>query len=113
MFPDIWKTARMTVIFKSGRLSDLNNYRTIAGLSVVSRTLKNVAQDQLFEFLKANNLLSKNQFAYRKLCSTITSLWNVTDPWYSDDDRKNVNISYFLDLRQAFDTTDHGIFLAK
>ena len=86
VFPDIWKTARVTPIFKSGRQSDLNNYRPISILSAVSRIFEKVAGDQLFEFLTANNLLSKNQFAYRKLHSTITSLLNVTDSWYSNVD---------------------------
>ena len=105
------KTCR--TIFKLGRQSELNNCRPIAVLSAVSRIFEKVARDQLFEFLTANNLLSKNQFAYRKLHSTITSLLNVTDSWHSNVDRKNVNISLFLDLKKALDTIDHDILLAK
>ena len=113
VFPDIWKAARVKPISKSGRHSDLNNYRPISVLSAVSRKFEKVARDQLFEFLTANNLLSKNQFAYRKLHSTITSLLNVTDFWYSNVDQKNINISPFLDFRKALDTIDHDVLLAK
>ena len=38
---------------------------------------------------------------------------NVTESLYSNVDRKNVNISRFLDLRKAFDTIAHDILLAK
>ena len=40
VFPDIWKTARVTPIFKSGRQSDLNNYRPISILSLFREYLK-------------------------------------------------------------------------
>ena len=58
-------------------------------------------------------MLSKNQFAYRKLRSTITSLLSATESWYSNVDRKNVNISLLVDLRKASDTINHDIPLAK
>ena len=103
----------MTPLFKSGWQSDLNNHRPVSDLSAVSRIFEKVARDQLFEFLTANNLLSKNQLAYRILHSTITSLLNVIDSWFCNVDRKNVNISLFLDLKKAFDTIDHDILSAK
>ena len=34
IFPDIWKLARVTPIFKSGSRSDANNYRPISVISV-------------------------------------------------------------------------------
>ena len=113
VFPEKWKLARVTPILKSGKQSEMNNYRPISVLSGVSRLLEKVVHDQLFEFLTANNLLSKNQFAYRKLHSTITSLMNVTDTWYKNIDEKKINISLFLDLSKAFDTINHEILLTK
>ena len=113
VFPDICKAARVIPICKLGRQSDLNNYRPISVLSAASRIFETVARDQLFGFLTASNLLSKHQFAYRKLHSTITSLLNVTDSWYSNADQNTFNISLFLDLRKAFDTIDHDTLLAK
>ena len=91
----------------------MNNYRPISVLSGVSGLFEKLVHDQLFEFLAANNLLSSNQFAYRKLHSTITSLMNVTDTWYKNIDEKRINVSLFLDLRKAFDSIDHNILLSK
>ena len=84
MFPEIWKVARVTPTFKSCKQSELNNYKPISVLSGVSRLFEKVVHDQWFEFLTANNLLSRNQFAYLKLHSTTTSLLNVTDTWYKN-----------------------------
>ena len=91
----------------------MNNYRPISVLSGASRLFEKLVHDQLLEFLTANNLLSNNQFACRKLHSTITSLLNVTDTRYKNIDEKRINVSLFLDLGKAFDTTNHDILLTK
>ena len=47
VFPDIWKIARITPIFKSGAKNDVNNYRPISVISVFSRILERIVHDQL------------------------------------------------------------------
>ena len=80
-------------------------------IAIVSRILEKIVHDQMFEFLQP--IFTKNQAAFRKLYSTITSLINSTDNWYSTMDRREVNLAIFLDLKKAFDTVDHTILLAK
>ena len=109
IFPDIWKLARVTPMYKSGQTSNLSNYRPISVLSVLSRLLEKLVHDQLYDFCKTNDSLSKNQFAFRKLHSTITSMLNITETWYKNIDERKLNVSVFLDLKKAFDTVDHDI----
>ena len=45
IFPDIWKIARVTSIFKSGSKSDMGDYRPISVLSVFSRLLEKLGHD--------------------------------------------------------------------
>ena len=45
--------------------------------------------------------------------STITSLISVSDYWYENIDKNNVNFALFLDLKKAFDTVDHEILIRK
>ena len=58
-------------------------------------------------------MLVQNQYAHRKLHSTITSLIKSTDDWLSNIDSKKVNLMLFLDLKKAFDTINHEILLDK
>ena len=69
--------------------------------------------DQILNFILENNALTKNQSAYRKLHSTMTSLIGNTDYWYENIDSKQLNLTIFLDLRKAFDTVDHEIMIKK
>ena len=110
-FPDRWKIARITPIYKSGAKDDTNNYRPISILSVLSKLYEKIAYDQLIDFLQSNKKLTQNQFAFRKLHSTITSL--IGDHWYSNIENKKANFALFLDLKKAFDTVDHEILVSK
>ena len=69
--------------------------------------------DQLSDFLLSNRILSMIQFAYRKLHSTITSLISVSEHWYENIDKNNLDFALFLDLKKVFDTVDHEILVRK
>ena len=113
VFPDIWKLARVTPIFKSGAKNDASNYMPISVISIFSRMLERLVHDQLFDFLKANKKLTCNQSAFQKLCSTITSLITGTDYWYENMDSRKINLTLFLDFKKAFDTVDHSVLMKK
>ena len=69
--------------------------------------------DQVSKFMEDHGLFSHCQHGFRQLHSTVTSLLNVTESWFSNIDRKRVSMSIFLDLKKAFDTVDHDLLLAK
>lgn len=61
--------------------------------------LKKITHDQLFEYPDVNNTLTKNQYAFRKFHSTITSMFGSKDYWLQNVDNRNVNMTLFLDLK--------------
>lgn len=68
--------------------------------------LEKIVKSRLITFLEENNLLSKNQFGFRKGLRTIDALYNVSKCIYKALDDSKKAIRGFLDFAKAFDTVD-------
>ena len=112
-FPMEWKVARVTPIFKKGQRTMLDNYRPISILPVVSKLMERILYDQMYDYLKKQNILSEHQFGFRQFHSTTTTLLDCTNEWYINMDRGLYNIVVLLGLKKAFDTVNHEILLRK
>ena len=112
-FPDILKNARVTPIFKSGKITDINNYRPISVLPTLSKIFEKFAYRQLYEYLNINNILFKHQYGFRNRMGTNQAILNHLQYLYSNLDSGKIVFSLFLDFRKAFDSVDHQILLSK
>ena len=75
--------------------------------------MEKIAHNQLYLYLRNGNILSPSQHGFRQEHSTVTALLEITDRLYHNIDIGELNGVIFLDLRKAFDTTDHQIMLKK
>ena len=95
--------------FKSGNHSDVNNYRPITILPVVSKLLEKAVYFQLNKFLAEQNLLTTKQFGFRPKLSTGTALAQFTDTLLDNMDTGCLTGAAFLDITKAFDTISDKI----
>ena len=110
IIPKEWKSARVTPIFKADSQVDPANSGPILVLSVIA---EKAIFNQVYTYLNDNKLLSKFQSGFRPMHSTLTALIDNTDNWYVNIDDGLTYAILFIDLKKAFDTTDHEILLSK
>ena len=60
-FPSAWKKAKVTPIFKDGDKSDVNNYRPISVLPVISKIIERSVHNQLYNYLALENITLQQQ----------------------------------------------------
>ena len=113
IFPDEWKSAKVTPIFNNGSRTDLENYRPISVLPVVAKIFEKAAYNQLYNYFNDNNLLADCQSGFRSLHSTLSAMLEVTNHWSMNVDNGFLNGVLFIDLKKAFDTIDHEIIMRK
>ena len=70
-FPDNWKRAKVTPIYKSGDNSDVNNYRPISVLPIISKIIERAVHNQLYKYISSTNNLS-SAHNYVKHDSTVS-----------------------------------------
>src|SRR4029434_1338291 len=80
-FPSLFKVARVTPLLKKPSLdpTQVETYRRVSLLTLLSKTIERAASKQVTEFLSKNNLLDPNQSGFKSGHSTETALLSVTE----------------------------------
>ena len=102
IFPNDWKLAKVTPIFKEGSKADCGNYRPISVISAVAKLFEKLVYQQLSSFLRLNGILVEQQSGFRYQHSTETALLSSTNEWLFKMDRGLLSGVLFLDLKKAF-----------
>ena len=112
VFPLKWKQAIVRPLIKKiGLELELSNYRPVSNLSFLSKLIEKAALFRLNIHTDSNNLLPKNQSAYRRHHSCESALLRLINDLLDGMEKQEVTALIAIDLSAAFDTVDHNILL--
>lgn len=112
-WPEHFKKAEVIPIFKAGEKSKTNNYRPISLISNLAKIFERMIHNRFTEFFNEFNIISNNQFGFRKGTGCDNALASITEFIYNRLDLTKPVIATFLDLAKAFDTVNHEILYDK
>lgn len=111
--PKLWKHPHVIPLHKNGDVNEVENYRPISLLPILSKLLEKIIANQLMQFLESNKLLANSQHGFRAKLSTETALMKINEQIYKNIDAQQVSLLLLLDLSKAFDSVCHKILLRK
>ena len=111
IFPTCWKKAIISPLHKKDDKSDIENYRPVSLLSVISKILEQIIFKRLYEHFE--KIFHKAQYGFRKNRSTIVELLTFLQLVYNGHENGDSIETVFTDYSKAFDRVDHGILLRK
>ena len=113
VFPDDWKQANVTPIFKKDDRQLKSNYRPVSLLNAFSKITEKVVFTRVYNFLLDINFLNPLQSGFRPGDSTVNQLVYMVHNIYDAFERgKEVRMVY-LDISKAFDRVWHKGLLFK
>lgn len=108
IYPDVFKTAIVTPINKTGRNTDVSDYRPVSVLTTFNKIAEKIIYKRLTGFTDGYlNILYKHQYGYRKKSNTETAAMEMINYVQLALDKKMKASLVFMDLRKAFDIVDN------
>ena len=106
-FPNKWKLANLTPIFKSQEPHFVNNYRPISLLSCLGKVFERCVFKYVFNYFRTHQLISLDQSGFIPGDSTVNQLVSIYhNTCTSLDDHNDVQMVFF-DISKAFDKAWH------
>ena len=111
--PKLWKQANVIPSHKKDKKSDVQNYRPISLISVISKIFEKVIFKYVYNHLNDNFIISSYQSGFLPGKSTTTQLLEVYHHFCKAvDDGKELRV-VFLDISKAFDRVWHAGLIYK
>ena len=113
IYPTCFKIVKLIPVLKKGDHGDLNNYRPIALIPVISKIFELLLKNQLEEYFESNYLLVAEQFGFRKNKSTVLAINKLYETIIRGFEAGEFVGTTLCDLSKAFDCVSHEILFKK
>ena len=109
--PQVWKSANLSALFKSGSKSDPLNYRPVSLTCILCKIYEKILRDEILLFVESK--ISPDQHGFVKGKSCLSNLLETMDSVMElIEEGIPVDILYF-DFKKAFDRVPHNRLILK
>jgi len=105
--PFDWKSAVITPVYKKGEAGKVCNYCPISLTCVPSKIMERVIARQMYEHLKAHDILHRAQHGFCNGRSTCTNVLESVNDWTLSIEYKHSVKVACVDFSKAFDSVSH------
>ena len=113
IFLDTWKTVIVTPVLKKDDIYDMNNYRPVSLLNLISKVFEKIVCRQLTKYLKRRELLSSSQHGFRRKRSCESALMRLSNLLFTSRRNKRHILLVTIDFSKAFDCLNFDRLLSE
>jgi hypothetical protein len=104
IYPDIFKTAIVIPINKSGKKNDISDYRPVSILNSFNKIVEKVLYRRIMNFVTKNKIIYCKQYGFREKSNTeVAAIELIHDIRQNLDKKKKVSL-IMMDVKKAFDS---------
>ena len=109
--PQVWKSANLSALFKSGSKTDPLNYRPVSLTCILCKIYEKILRDEILFFVESK--ISPNQHGFVKGKSCLSNLLETMDSLMELIEEGIPVDLLFFDFKKAFDRVPHNRLILK
>lgn len=113
IYPDGLKPTIVKPLFKKDDREDMQYYRPIALIPIISKVFERVIYNSIYSFISKNNILATEQKGFQKNVNINMAIYDLLKTVMNNMDNRMPICAVYMDLTKAFDYVDHSKLLKK